>query len=67
MENSINKKTRLVKANDLKFLSFIYPEQNLSIQMELKINIEGEWIKADARLLDNTIVLFKFKGIFIQK
>ncbi|MDB4901329.1 MAG: 3-hydroxyacyl-ACP dehydratase [Mucilaginibacter sp.] len=67
VEVYINKETKLVKASDLKFLSFIFPDQNKLIQMELKLNIENEWIKADARLLDNAIVLFKFKGTFVGK
>jgi 3-hydroxyacyl-[acyl-carrier-protein] dehydratase len=59
-----NKKTKLILAQDLKFLSVINPEENTIIQMELKINIEDERIRVAAQLLDNATVLFKFKGNF---
>ncbi|MDB5149718.1 MAG: 3-hydroxyacyl-ACP dehydratase [Mucilaginibacter sp.] len=67
VEAHIDRKTKLVKAHDLKFLSFIYPEENKMIQLELKISIEDEGIRIDARLLDDAIVLFKFKGTFVHR
>lgn len=67
VEVHINNTTKLVKANDLKFLAFIYPDQDKLIQIELKINTDGEQVIVDARLLDDTTVLFKFKGTFVQK
>ena len=63
----LSKETRLVKASDLKFLSFIHPDGNESIQMEIKMNIEEELIRVVARLLDHEVVLFKFKGSFAQR
>ena len=66
-EAHIDRKTKLAKAHDLKFLSFIYPEENKMIQLELKINIEDEGIRIDARLPDDATVLFKFKGTFVQR
>jgi 3-hydroxyacyl-[acyl-carrier-protein] dehydratase len=67
LEAYIKQETRLSKAGDLKFLSFIYPDENKLIQVELKITMEDEWIIADARLLDNAAILFKFKGIFVRR
>ena len=67
LEAYIKKETRLIKAGDLKFLSFIYPDENKLIQIELKITMEDERIIADARLLNNTTILFKFKGIFVRR
>ncbi|MEO6521768.1 MAG: hypothetical protein ABIN91_08820 [Mucilaginibacter sp.] len=64
-EYYLDKKIRLEKAQDLKFLSFVNPDQNKLIQVELKINIDESRIWVEARLLDNAIVLFKFKGVFI--
>ncbi|WP_179412194.1 hypothetical protein HDF19_02860 [Mucilaginibacter sp. E4BP6] len=63
-EAYINKKIKLVLGQDLKFLSVINPEENTIIQIELKINIEGEEIRIGAQLLDNANVFFKFKGTF---
>jgi 3-hydroxyacyl-[acyl-carrier-protein] dehydratase len=61
-----NKKIKLVLARDIKFLSIIRPEENTMIQMELKINMEGERIRIVAQLLDNAIVFFKLNGAFVQ-
>ncbi len=66
-EDYIGKKIRLVKANDLKFLSFINPSQNESIAMKLNINIEGELVRVDARLVSDATVFFKLKGVFGMK
>ena len=59
-------KIRLVLGQDLKFLSVVNPEENTMLQMELKINREGEKIRAVAQLLGNAVVFFKFKGVFVQ-
>jgi 3-hydroxyacyl-[acyl-carrier-protein] dehydratase len=67
MEAYIKADTRLIKAGDLKFLSFIYPDENKLIQMEMKITMEDERIIADARLQDSAAILFKFKGIFVRR
>jgi 3-hydroxyacyl-[acyl-carrier-protein] dehydratase len=60
-----DKKIRLVLGQDLK-LSVINPEENIMIQMELKISTEGEKIRIVAQLLSNAVVFFKFKGVFVQ-
>jgi len=65
VESYLDKNIRLQKANDLKFLSFVDPNQNSQIQIELKINTDGQQIPVEARLLDNATVLFKFIGVFI--
>ncbi|WP_158996395.1 3-hydroxyacyl-ACP dehydratase [Mucilaginibacter sp. L196] len=63
----IDKKIRLQKARELKFLSFIDPIEYSSIQMELSIKTTDDEIKVDARLLSDTILFFKFSGMFIQR
>ena len=67
LEVYIKKDTRLIKAGDLKFLSFIYPDENKLIQMVIKITMEDERIIVNAQLLDNVLILFKFKGIFVGR
>lgn len=64
LEVHLSRQLKLVKAADLKFLAFIDPTQNKTIQLELKIALDDELIKIDARLLDYAAILFKFKGIF---
>jgi 3-hydroxyacyl-[acyl-carrier-protein] dehydratase len=66
-EHHAKRSLKLVKADDLKFLSFVDPDQNKLIRMELRINFEDEQIKVVAQLLENATLLFKFKGIFAPK
>ena len=66
VETWTEKKIRLVLGQDLKFLSVVNPEENTMMQMELKINREGEKIRIVAQLLSNAVVFFKFKGVFVQ-
>jgi len=63
----IDKKIRLQKARELKFLSFIDPIEHSSIQMELSVKTTDDGIKIDARLLNDTVIFFKFSGLFIQQ
>ena len=64
LEVHIGKQTRLVKALDIKFLSIITPQQDKSIQLELKLLFMDDAIRVDAKLLDDANPLFKFKGFF---
>lgn len=64
LEAAINNQTRLLKAAELKFLVIVAPEQDKVIQMELKVTDETELLRVEARLLDDSLVLFKFKGTF---
>ena len=61
----LDKKLRLQKARELKFLSFIDPLEHPSIQMELAIKTTDDGIKVDAKLLNNTTIFFKFSGSLI--
>ncbi|AYL98034.1 3-hydroxyacyl-ACP dehydratase [Mucilaginibacter celer] len=64
LENYADKKLRLVKADNVKFLSFIDPAQHMNVGLEIKFSeIDGQ-IKADAQLVNEGIVFLKFKGIF---
>ena len=66
-ESATRKKIQLVKAGNLKFLSFIDPYQNKHIQLEMKIIDDLERIKVDAQLFDKGTVVFKFNGVFAVK
>ncbi|MFI5158656.1 MAG: hypothetical protein ACHQF4_07300 [Sphingobacteriales bacterium] len=59
------KKIRLLKARELKFLSVVDPAEHPSIQMELSIKPTDDGIKVDARLINDTTLFFKFSGLFI--
>jgi 3-hydroxyacyl-[acyl-carrier-protein] dehydratase len=61
----LGKPIKLVSASDLKFLAVVDPAENNPIQMEIKLVREDGRTRIDAKLLDNAIILFKFKGIFV--
>ena len=63
----MDKKIKLLKAREIKFLSFIDPIEHASIQMELSIKIINNEIKVDALLLNDTTLFFKFSGLFILR
>jgi 3-hydroxyacyl-[acyl-carrier-protein] dehydratase len=67
LEAQLGLSTRLLKADDLKFLSFITPEDDKPIQLEIKMTTENNQITVNARLLNNDAVLFKFRGMFVQR
>lgn len=64
LEDHLDKKLQLVKADNIKFLSFIDPNQHGQVGLEVKVNIVEEQVKADAQLLNDGIVFLKFKGVF---
>jgi len=65
-EVHLNKKLRLQKAPELKFLSFIDPVAHPPIQMELSIQPIDNKIKVVAKLLNQDITFFKFNGSFLE-
>lgn len=64
LENHLGKKLKLVKADNIKFLSFINPEQHPQVGLEIKMSIVDDQVKADAQLLNEGFVFLKFKGVF---
>jgi 3-hydroxyacyl-[acyl-carrier-protein] dehydratase len=68
LENVIEKETRLVKADNMKFLAIINPMENPAIQAELSYtNAEAGIIIVIARLYNGRITFVKFKGQFALK
>jgi len=64
LEAHMQKPTRLITGNEVKFLAMIIPEQDKLIQLELKVEPIDQQIRITAILFDGTSKLFKFKGIF---
>jgi 3-hydroxyacyl-[acyl-carrier-protein] dehydratase len=64
LENHLGKKLQLVKADNIKFLSFIDPDQHRQVGLEVKMNVVDGIIKIDAQLVNEGVVFFKFKGMF---
>jgi len=64
LENQLGKKLRLVKADSIKFLSFINPNEHPQVGLEIKMSTVDEQVKADTQLVNEGIVFLKFKGVF---
>lgn len=65
-EGVLGRETRLVKADQLKFLVPVIPAAGQSLQMDLKLSLrENGETGVDAQLLDGATLFFKFKGSFV--
>jgi 3-hydroxyacyl-[acyl-carrier-protein] dehydratase len=65
LESVIGQTTRLVKSDQIKFLSVLDPNLNKIIQAELTYGPgQGGIIQAAGSLSNNEMVFLKFKGIF---
>ncbi|HEX9512901.1 MAG TPA: hypothetical protein VF939_20565 [Puia sp.] len=64
-EGVLGKETRLVKADQLKFLALLIPAESRQLRMDLKlITRENGETGVDAQLLNESTLFFKFKGHF---
>jgi 3-hydroxyacyl-[acyl-carrier-protein] dehydratase len=67
MEQVLGVETLLKKADNLKFLAVINPQEIKIIHVEVKITKqENEQIFIDAKLFNEVIVFFKMKGILCK-
>jgi len=65
MEKVTEKKTNLLKANEMKFLAIINPVENNDISATLKYTIDADGnMTVTASLFKGELVHFKFKGQF---
>lgn len=64
LEDHLGKKLQLIKADNIKFLSFMDPNQHGQVGLEIKVNVIDGMIKVDAQLVNEGIVFLKFKGVF---
>lgn len=61
----LDKKVRLTKADQLKFLQVINPKEHSSLQMDLSFNISEDGIASVlANLSNSSSLCFKFSGSF---
>jgi len=64
-ENILSKKMRLAKADNIKFLLLINPNEHRTLQMDLTFNISGDGIaNVSANLSNGSSACFKFSGSF---
>ena len=65
-EAVLGRETRLVKAEQLKFLALLIPAESRQLRMELKLSTrENGETGVDAQLLNESTLFFKFKGSFV--
>jgi len=64
LEDLLAKKTNLIRADHMKFLSVINPELTNSIEMQLQYTIADDGdVFTTASLFNDGVIYFKFKGI----
>ncbi len=66
LANELNKKLRLTRANNIKFLAIINPNENKNLQFDLKYSEEDGQIKTQNVISYDGKVFFKFKGYFVE-
>ena len=64
-EKVAGSRSQLIKADEMKFLSIIDPQQNNHIRAEIKYSITDDKISVVASLSKDTVIHFKFKGLFL--
>jgi len=63
MEDILARETRMIKAEHIKFLNVINPEQTSSVHLDLKFTIsDNKHANVVASLFNDEVVYFKFKG-----
>jgi 3-hydroxyacyl-[acyl-carrier-protein] dehydratase len=63
LETTLNQKMKIIKADHLKFLSVITPQQITIFEAELKYNInENGEISVEAKFFSDTMVFFKMRA-----
>ncbi len=68
IEDVVQKKTNLVKANEMKFLAIIDPRQNNIISTTLKYTMEENGnMNVVAVFFKDELTHFKFKGQFVSQ
>ena len=67
LEEALGKSIRLQKADNLKFLSLIDPNQNNSLALTINHIHENESIKVTATLIAAEVVCFKLQGVFVAR
>lgn len=65
LEETLRLSLRLKKADHLKFITMIDPEDTRSVQLDISYKYADEVILASARLTNAQTVYFKFQGSFV--
>jgi 3-hydroxyacyl-[acyl-carrier-protein] dehydratase len=65
LEGHLLRTTKLINADNIKFLSFINPNEHTNIRLELKLSQQDQQVWVDAQLMNNETKFLKLKGVFI--
>ena len=66
LENATGASIRLQKADNLKFLSLIDPQQNSLLLLQVNYTIDESLLRATASLMAEEVVCFKLQGVFVK-
>jgi 3-hydroxyacyl-[acyl-carrier-protein] dehydratase len=66
LESSLTISVMLIKAENLKFLSLVNPNENNRLQLSLTYTIEDSIIKVNANLDSGETTCFKLQGSFVK-
>jgi 3-hydroxyacyl-[acyl-carrier-protein] dehydratase len=64
LEIILERETRLVKADNMKFLAVINPAENPVVQLKLQFELIDEGFKVVSSIASGDTVHFKFQGVF---
>src|SRR5687767_7545062 len=64
LETVLERETRLVRADNMKFLAVINPLENAVVQLKLQFDIVVDGVKVSASIASESAVHFKFQGMF---
>ena len=66
LSKELNRKLRLINANNIKFLAIINPKENSNLQFDITYSEEDGQIKAQNVISYDGKVFFKFRGSFVE-
>jgi 3-hydroxyacyl-[acyl-carrier-protein] dehydratase len=67
LEKSLNTLVRLIKADNIKFLSLIEPQTAAVLQLDIIYQLTADEIGVNANLTAGKVVCMKLQGTFIKK
>lgn len=65
LESALNKKIRLKKADQMKFLSVVDPIANSNLRLDINYSTNDDVAATNATISNASGACFKFKGIFL--
>lgn len=67
LEAALNTSLRLKKADNLKFMAVIDPENTQTVKLEVACKFTGDDVNVIAKLVNGDVVYFKLQGSFLTR